>query len=688
MRQYFILFFSLLSLIPATVLSQKKEEADIVAKIFVDKNKILLRWVPANKETFELGKKYGYTVDRIQLGELFTPKDTGSAFGIATKITTAPLLPMAENDKTWLSLMKKEPNTVLVYQALYKKNKGTDQDPKERTKAEEAAFGMVLLSCDLSLDLAKATGLYAEDTDISKNSFYCYRIWIKTKNGEKYKPCLISVSSDELTKLKTISDLKGKTGNKAVKLTWNVSENQSDYAAYYFERCTDSIHFERSNKVPYIHLTSQYNPDLKEGVYSDSLPLNNVYYFYRVRGISHFGIHGPPSNIIKCIGKSGFNTYPYIDSVTTIKNKTIDIHFHLPNYDLKKLAGFQVIRSGKIDGTYENLTPNLLPANTKVFTDKKPLMANYYKIIAVNNERDSSASHPALGQLADEEPPAVPTGLSGKIDSTGKVMLTWNKNTEKDLKGYRLYKMNTLKEEPVEITTKFITQTSYVDSITLSTLTEDIYYTINAVDNTFNNSQRATPVKLKKPDRIPPVAALIKGLSHTDTTIVFRWQNSTSRDVVKTELYRIQGKQKIKLREFCFPDTISYYCDFMIQNGQSYAYELVVIDDDNNKTSTITNPLLFETGVRPKIKTMKAVANLEAKVIELSWEYPEKELYSFILYKSKGDLPFVIYKTLKPGQFTFIDKDLSVSNIYRYKIKAVFNSGAESIISDVVEVKY
>lgn len=79
---------------------------------------------------------------------------------------------------------------------------------------------------------------------------------------------------------------------------------------------------------------------------------------------------------------------------------------------------------------------------------------------------------------------------------------------------------------------------------------------------------------------------------------------------------------------------------------------------------------------------------MKQKNIELKWQYSQKDLYSFIIYKSKGDLPFVIYKTLDPNQFNFTDKDLNPGNIYKYKLKAIFNSGAESIISEAVEVKY
>lgn len=688
MKLFQIYSLFIMIFITSYIKAQDQNKNDFSAKVFVDKGKILIRWVPTNSLTFELAKKYGYKIDRITLSNNLVPKDT-SAFTVSYKVTLQTLFPLDEKNKKWLELFEKNEGTAIVYDALFKKNKTTETTQKDKENADKMKFGLVLLSCDLDLNLAKATGLYCEDENIDNKSIYAYRITLGAPKGVKYKPYIFTIDSKQLTKLAKINKLKSKSGIKSTKLSWNVSENKHDYTGYIFERSNDSITFERTNKTPFVFMTSQYNRDLKEGVFTDSLPQSGVIYFYRVRGLSHFGILGEPSNVVRCIGKSGFNTYPYIDSVSTIKNKTINVYFHMPNYNLNKLKGYCLYRASSVDGKYELITKNNLPSNATVFTDEKPMMSNYYKVFAINIENDSVSSHPTLGQLADEDPPSPPKGLRAAIDTTGKVILSWDKNTEKDLKGYRVYKMNTLKEEPVEVVSKYILENNFVDTITLNTLTEDIYYTINAVDNSYNNSKQCAPIKLKKPDRIPPVKPIITKLFHTDTTMILTWINSTSKDVVRTELFQISNNKKTKLREFCPPDSTSKHIDYLIENGQSYSYEIIAIDDDGNKSSMISNPMLFETGVRPKIKNIEFIVDYDHKQIHLKWEYSQKDLYNFTIYKSKGNnTPFYTYKTLSPTQFNFFDKDLEVSNIYKYKIKAIFNSGAESIISDEIEIKY
>ena len=72
----------------------------------------------------------------------------------------------------------------------------------------------------------------------------------------------------------------------------------------------------------------------------------------------------------------------------------------------------------------------------------------------------------------------------------------------------------------------------------------------------------------------------------------------------------------------------------------------------------------------------------------LDWDYPEKDLYSFNIYKAKKGEPLKIIKTLKADVSSFYDRDLNIGNEYEYRIKANFISGAESYISDAVVIEF
>src|ERR1044072_8520457 len=146
-------------------------------------------------------------------------------------------------------------------------------------------------------------------------------------------------------------------------------------------------------------------------------------------------------------------------------------------------------------------------------------------LAAISVENDTAFSFPFLLQLQDNDPPPPPLHVSGAIDTNGVVQLKWEASVSSDLKGYRVFRCNTLEEEFVEITDSVIHTTAFTDTISLQTLTRDIFYSVRSVDRVWNNSAFSTPAHLKRPDKIAPVVPLVKAIYHTDSTVVLRWIN-------------------------------------------------------------------------------------------------------------------------------------------------------------------
>ena len=368
----------------------------------------------------------------------------------------------------------------------------------------------------------------------------------------------------------------------------------------------------------------------------------------------------------------------------------LEINWRMPkNFDLNELAGFDILRAKTITGSYSKINKDPLTKTTVKFIDPHPEQSNYYKVVASNSDGDSTYSHPVQGLLPDIKPPQTPIGLMGKVDTSGHVILTWKPNTEKDLKGYRIFRNNAIDEELVEITKIIISDTLFKDTITLETLTEDVFYSITAVDQVYNNSPYAKPVKLKRPDKIKPVAALFKQVVHSDTTITIKWISSTSNDAESYELWRnFENTPLQKIKSWKATDSLSEFIDLPQEYGVYYQYQLKVTDDDGNFITSQSAPHYFDARVRKPVKKITYVINTEKKIITLNWEYPEKALYSFAIYKSKKGDPLKLVKTLKGNTFTFEDKEVYIGNEYEYRIKANFNSGAESYISDAIKVEF
>ena len=110
------------------------------------------------------------------------------------------------------------------------------------------------------------------------------------------------------------------------------------------------------------------------------------------------------------------------------------------------------------------------------------------------SEAESDLSDPGEVTPVDTFPPAVPTGLNA-IAAASNIELVWDRNTEADLAGYRLYrapaagafeKIADIPEAP-----------SYSDSKVESG--KQYRYAISAVDRSGNESKPSEPVEISAP---------------------------------------------------------------------------------------------------------------------------------------------------------------------------------------------
>ncbi|MBI2271809.1 MAG: hypothetical protein HYU69_15820 [Bacteroidetes bacterium] len=664
----------------------------ISIKCFVKKNTVLLRWATTDKELWTLGNKYGYQIDRIQLPSANDP-DT-PAFHSSTLLTSAPIRPIPESDTAyWKILIKQNPNAALLYSLIYSKSNTAQTNAKQKEAADKLLFGLALISCDHSSVIAKAAGLFYTDSVINNDSIYAYRIRLSGPSKNiTFKHAMIVVDARKFSRLPEIDSLSGKFRNKRISLRWKAANNKKHFGAYIIERSEDSLNFSPVSKTPYVLAYTQFEKERNFAEYSDSVPQFNKTYFYRVRGLSHFGEEGPPGNTISVKTKVLIDGFPVIDSINITGNKHVMLYWKMPaSIDPKILKGFAITRSVKADGNYEYINSSLLPPGVLRYTDEKPQHINYYKICAISLSNDSVFSFPAMVQPEDREPPQIPKGLSGAINSSGIVKLQWISNNETDLMGYRVFRSNSIDGEFVEATKKIIVDTVFTDTVNVNTLARNICYSLVAVDLVYNNSGYSAPVKLPRPDKSAPTPAVISSILFDKNGINIKWIKSSSDDVNKYVLGRQDRDQPAKtkiIREWSVTDTTSFYSDTTVAEGNTYTYSLTTIDSSGNSSQWHVPAIHFEPGLRKKITNLSATANRNERKIELKWQYQQPGIQNFILYKSKKGDPLRIYKTLPGNLNSFTDTEASINNVYFYALKAVFLNGAESELSDVIEVNY
>ncbi|MFF4257557.1 PA14 domain-containing protein [Streptomyces sp. NPDC001663] len=130
----------------------------------------------------------------------------------------------------------------------------------------------------------------------------------------------------------------------------------------------------------------------------------------------------------------------------------------------------------------------------------------------------SFAYLPRLSATADKVKPLVPTGTSVSYDSaTGKAKLTWSRNKEMDLAGYRVYrrlKGTSFDSKPLATTTS----TSYTDT-TLPVTGQTYYYEVRAYDRVGNESAGTADQGVTTVDRVAPgVPTIVKATGEVTPT--------------------------------------------------------------------------------------------------------------------------------------------------------------------------
>ncbi len=158
------------------------------------------------------------------------------------------------------------------------------------------------------------------------------------------------------------------------------------------------------------------------------------------------------------------------------------------------LVGYNVYRSGFLDGAWTKLNGSLLTDLSFIDASAAPNTTNYYRVTAVDSNGNESA--PATISVAgpDTIAPDAPTSASS-VHSTTQIILYWNESVASDLAGYNIYRSVYPDSGFVKINSSPISGTSYHDYD--SVCGNWVYYHITAVDHSGNESGYASTSNLR-----------------------------------------------------------------------------------------------------------------------------------------------------------------------------------------------
>jgi len=657
-----------------TIPTDKKIGIEVIAR--VQKDKILLRWAVNDPLAWKKLNTYGYLLER------FTVTRDNKTLSKPERIVLSQGCKPEPVEK-WEKLIDENDNAAIVAQAIYGESftvGGADniESIVNISEENEQRFTFALFSADKDFEIAKKAGLGFEDKTVKQNEKYAYRISSNVPEKEMnivYGGVFVGLKDYE--PLPKPMDFTAHFTDSSTMLSWNFKILSHVYGSYFVERSTDKKNFKRITDKPYTSL-SQQNVNNKQIFYVDSIS-NNIQYSYRIQGISPFGELGPYSEVISGKGKSILKYVPHLTVKEFKDDNTVNLIWEFPEEGDNEISGFELNRSDQDDTNYTTVVKNISPKSRNVVYNKLS-STNYFTLTAIGKNGSNRVSFPMLVQPVDSIPPAKPVGLKGVIDSLGVVKLTWDKNKEKDLLGYRIYKANNPDEEYSQLTISPGEPNTFEDKVVIKTLNSKVYYKVIAVDYRYNMSAFSDPLILKKPDVIPPASPAFTKYDIKDGLIFLEWANSSSEDVAVHQLYRKEKDQQDWSLIFEAKNKEEKFQDKNVKDGTVYKYAIFAKDESNliSNPSPELNLLVPKYSVMPAIKGFFAQANKTTNTIDLSWEYSNTEVESFEIYKASDKDALQLIQIVTGKTKRLADPTVTINTNYKYGIRAVFKDGRAS----------
>jgi fibronectin type 3 domain-containing protein len=677
---YFIIS-TFLFLFSLTVMSQDSDDFEVYSK--VKDGKVHMKIQPLNPDVWYLGKSNGYMIERKNA--------TGDdSFQV---ITSEALKPFTADRMKELS--SEDPFVGELRAILYDMEEGVKTETtnfaavEEKEKELEGRIFLHFYLSAMSELSSQASGLQFIDEKAKPGQKYIYRISIKGSNALGRD---LEVNTFTETSY-VMPDLNLTGMDHSVRINWFHKPFERKYIAYRLEKSSDKSSWSELGEAPIV-----YNTKVSEGsekyesgyIYEgDSLEENYQPYYYRLKAIDFFGDEIGPGSINEVQGRD-LQAPPQPKRVkASYINEEMNITWDYPEgSSVSDLKGFHIGTGTSPEGPFKPVNEEVISPDKRTFIHSSPDEdgRNYYIVTAVDTSGNYKHSLTAYEPIPDKTPPNQPKALRGEVDTNGVVTLKWDRGEADDLMGYRVFRANTMDHEYVQLTRKPLQDTIFNDTLSLHTLTKKVFYKVVAVDNNFNHSGFSTPLKVKRPDIIPPVAPKIKAVRLRGDSVKIHWVPSSSRDASTNSLLRKENGKWLQIG--AFGNATTSFTDYLSEGRQVASYAMVAKDESGkiSDTSNIRSVRKIQFYKVDGVDEIQATYNSENKVVELSWDYSGNDQVFYVIYRGQEKQGMRMYETAKNDQRSFYDKRLQEGTNYRYAIRVKRQDGKTSPLSSDVSV--
>lgn len=680
----------ILLLLTSSLWAQDTASVKVIARSL--HNKVILRWAVNQPLAWKNANELGFWIERATIsrnGQAVVPIER-------KQLVTQPLRPKPLEE--WEALALQDQNVAILAQALFGDTfevspPGNQMGAVYAINDElEQRFTIALVAAEQNYEASKLAGWAIEDTSVIAGEKYVYSVSVALPqyNNITINNGTVYASPDMHEVLPKPIGLAGVFTDKKVSLSWNFNLLQHVYSNYQIERSRDNISFEPLNGVPIFNAQQPKEGSEISMFYMDSIP-NNTNFYYRIIGKTAFGETGPISDIVQGKAEETLGFVPRIYQKELPTDNKVILRWKFKEEGNRLIDKFQLRKANHNKGPFLTVVDNI-PITAREITYDGLDRVNYFTIVAMGKNNVESASYSTLVQPVDSLPPSTPIGLKGTIDTTGVVKLSWSKNLEEDLGGYRIYRSYNPQAEFSEITQTTFKHENYTDTVSIANLNKKIYYKILAEDQRFNRSKFSEVLVMDKPDIFPPSSPILDNYEVTTDGIRIYWIPSSSPDVSSHIVYRkTGGEQNIQWEKLFESKTLqdSTFHDSTLQDSNVFSYTVVAKDSVGLESIPAKPVSVTWTGKAVKDEDIKfsGTVNREWRFINLTWKVKDFHVMEYRLFKGKEDNGLRLYKTLNGTSKGYNDVDLEINSNYTYGLQMVLPGNRTTFIKKI-NLKY
>ncbi len=645
MRIKSLLITSFCFLIVFQVLGQNKNIKNFIFlsnDYELKQNRVLIKWFSDVLKT-----KEGYNVYRKKEGETNW-----------TKINKNPI----NQAETSSEATKKVQRLNAFFEAI-QKSSDAEINTSGMTKA------LVKIDCIDNFYFAKDLGLAFVDENVSRGEKYQYEIRILRNKLE----VLIETSAPfTVEPWKAIPAPDGfivEKKRKGASIGW-LHEDKKFFSVNVLRKIKGEAEFTKLNESAILVRKNEKGTYDKFLYFDEKVGPKDICY-YKIQSIDFFGQVSEFTDEFMA-GKKDFEAPAIPDSIFYDADSLQVKIWWKANTDAD-LLGYNIYRSLKYDKDFVKLNTKFIPKSITKYIDIVPEANDYFYLVSAldssMNEREAS---PIMADVRDVIPPLVPKNYKVTSES-GKIILTWDANTEKDLKGYNIFKAPLGAQEFIIINGKPIKENRFEEKIPKQVKTP-FTYKIQAIDTNLNKSAFTPAYQVTMPDLYPPGQPFLKTVAITNEKPVLSWVPNMDNDLKSYAIFRSKyGKDttRIMLAEN-IPKSDTSFTDKTAESNETYRYALYALDSAGN-VSVSSTPYLFkffDPNTKLKVKKFDAKFNKKDRGVNITWTLDtDKNYYGCILFRSYEGEDMQQYSPKLTDKTDFVDKSVKKPGTYTYQLR-------------------